>query len=53
MKLDVRNLTDSDLREFIHNDELLFEEEKQLERQDIKTKKKKIQHKNIKRIMRS
>lgn len=52
MKLDVNKLSDKDLREFINNEELLFEEEIQLEKQDNKVKKKKLQHRSTKRIMR-
>lgn len=51
MKLDVSKLSDVDLEEYIKNNLSLFEEEL-LDKEDIKKKKKKMEHKNTKRIMR-
>lgn len=52
MKLDVTRLSDLEIKEFINNDEVLFEEEAQLEKRDNKNKKKKILHKNTRKIFR-
>ena len=50
MKLDVKNLNNKELRDFIDDGELLYEEEV-LEKRDAKNRKKKIQHKNTRRMM--
>ena len=53
MKIDVNHLNNKNLRDFIDDEETLFEEEIQLERRDNKKKKKKILERNTKRTMRS
>ena len=52
MKLDVTKLSDRELKEFIEDDEILLEEEAQLEKRDNKKNKKKILHKNTRKIFR-
>jgi len=46
----VKNLNNKELRDFIDDGELLYEEEV-LEKRDAKNRKKKIQHKNTRRMM--